>query len=78
MAKTRQVLVPINRVVSITANHGGYTGGVCAACGNSGWVTGDYGYPSRMREKALGNQLIHKPSCPMNEHVGDDGYLKKK
>lgn len=43
------VMVPRDRVVIVTNDHGGYHTGQCIACGASGWI----------------DQIKHKKDCPM-------------
>jgi hypothetical protein len=59
------VTVSARDVIQITADHGSYIEGRCAACGAFGWIEHKYGlpYPSKDRFKTF---LIHKKLCPMN------------
>lgn len=60
--------------------------GHCIACGAlglirnfnnpTGWTNG-LGYPSWAKNVSVGF-LRHKPSCPMNQVLSDNGRLKRK
>ncbi|MEK7554284.1 MAG: hypothetical protein AAB517_02885 [Patescibacteria group bacterium] len=64
-------------VVQITENHGGYEAGKCLACGTHGWLCESrYGFPYGSK-KGMANEVHHKPHCPMNTHLNDDGSLKE-
>jgi hypothetical protein len=56
----KMIKVPIDNVIVITSNDGGYLGGRCVACGESGWVDNKYGYPFGTPRS---NKLVHKMNC---------------
>lgn len=71
------VLVDAKKVVIVTEDHGGHLVGECIACGTRGWLSPRYGYPHRVKDTVMGNGVIHKKDCPMNEILNDDGTFKK-
>ncbi len=71
------VPVDVNKIVTVTENHGGHLSGKCIACGVNGWLDSQYGYPHHMRVLVMGSKLIHGKDCPMNDVINDDGSLKK-
>ena len=64
----KTIPIPIDKVVQVVENHGGYKGGECLACGALGWLEMKYG--SRFGADVMSNRLIHKRECPMNEEIG--------
>jgi hypothetical protein len=73
---SQTVAVDVRRVVFATEDHGGYLAGTCIACGARGWLEPSYGYPHRVKGAVMGNRVIHKEDCPMNDILNDDGSLK--
>lgn len=65
-AKPTMVQVPIDNVIQITSNDGGYTGGRCSACGEIGWVDNKYGYPFGCPRT---NKLVHKEDCDLGQRL---------
>lgn len=63
----KTIPVPIDQVVRVTENHGGYRGGECIACGALGWIDGKYG--DRFGANVMSNRLIHKRECLMNAEI---------
>ena len=61
------VPIPIDNVVFVESDHGGYKSGKCLACGESGWLDG-WGY-NYNQKNVMGNHLKHKKDCPMNAHI---------
>lgn len=75
---TSTIAVDAMKVVVVTENAGGYLAGVCIACDASGYLMdARNGYPHRVKKSVLGNSLIHKPDCPMNDVLNDNGSFKK-
>lgn len=83
---TKTVAVPIEKIVIVTENHGGYLGGKCILCGACGWLdeerkgyNGKLGFPLyAIESKAnptgiMGNRLFHKENCPMTHALDDKG-----
>ena len=73
---SRTISVVSKKVVMVTKDHGGYESGRCIACGTGGWLKSPYGYPHHARSTLVGNELIHKEDCPMNEVLNSDGSMK--
>lgn len=65
-AKPIMIKVPIDSVIVITSNDGGYLGGRCTACGESGWVDNKYGYPYGCPRT---NKLVHKQDCDLGKRL---------
>ncbi len=61
-------------VVHIHSNDGGYLGGKCFACNQSGYLNHRHGTPHRVKNTP-GNHLRHTAECPMNMALNDDGGL---
>lgn len=61
------IKVPIDNVIVITSNDGGYLGGRCVACGAHGWVDNKYGYPNGGCD--MSNKLIHKQGCDLGSKL---------
>lgn len=64
--KPAMVLVPIDDVIIITSNDGGYLGGRCSACGATGWLDNKYGYPFGCTP---GNKLVHTADCDLGHKL---------
>lgn len=64
--KPIMIAVPIDSVIVITSNDGGYLGGHCLACGAHGWVDNKYGYPYGCPES---NKLVHKRGCDLGDRL---------
>jgi hypothetical protein len=69
-----KVKIPIDRVIEITSNDGGYLGGRCLACNKGGYLREGRSYPHGY--KGLGNELVHSKECPMNRWLYKDGRRK--
>lgn len=67
------VRLPLNKLVVVTENHGGYMGGECISCGASGWLNGKYGLKAGTKDAKewKGTHLVHKPSCPVNKFAAE-------
>jgi hypothetical protein len=65
---TPTVRVPINEVIWITENQGGYLAAKCIICHQCGWLHGRYGMKFGSRN-SIGNELVHRKSCPMNKYA---------
>lgn len=66
--------IAADKVVIVTDDHGGYTGGKCIACGASGWLVGKrYGLPHGSPDKA--NAMRHEKQCPMNAVLTPSGGI---
>lgn len=76
MGKKITLELDVDTIARITSNHGGFYGGECIACDASGWLEPRHGYPHGSKE-GMGNQVHHKPDCPMNAHLNDDGSLRE-
>lgn len=62
----RMIKVPIDNVIVITSNDGGYLSGQCQACGAVGWVDNKYGYPFGCPSS---NKLVHKEGCDLGSKL---------
>lgn len=72
--KVPMVSVPAYKLVVVTENHGGYTGGRCVVCGERGWLCEKpYGLPYGSKDPA--SSFHHKRECPMNAALTDSGEL---
>jgi len=67
------IKVPIDNVIQITSNDGGYLGGRCTACGESGWVDNKYGYPFGCPKT---NKLVHAGNCDLGNRLSIKVELK--
>ncbi len=73
---SQTIPVDAKSVVIITEDNGGFLAGECVACKAGGWLDPRYGYPHRVKGSVIGNRVIHKENCPMNEVFNDDGTFK--
>lgn len=61
---THYIKVPIENVIIVTSNAGGYLGARCSACGAHGWLDNKYGYPYGTPPS---NKLVHKRGCDLGD-----------
>lgn len=66
-ARKKTVPVPIDAVVRVYGNEGGYKSAECIICDQGGWLDGKYGYAWGTRD--VGAHLKHKKNCPMNKYA---------
>lgn len=71
--RTVTVELPVNRVVVVTGDHGGYKTGHCLLCDAHGWLDG-LGYPHQATE-VKGSHLQHTAECPLNGVLGLKGEI---
>jgi hypothetical protein len=72
-----KVLVPVEALVIVTENHGGYTAGRCVVCGKLGWLAE---YPHGLpfgSTAALDNTLHHAKVCPVGQALDEKGKVKE-
>ncbi len=74
MTEPIYIKVPIDDVIIVTSNDGGYLHGWCSACGARGWVDNKYGYPHGCPES---NKLVHKKGCDLGNKLSIKVELKK-
>lgn len=65
MPESKCISVPIEKLVVVTENHGGYTAGRCVICGAGGWICYDkIGVPHGTKDT---NSLVHEADCPVGQ-----------
>lgn len=62
MSKQIMVSVPLNKMVKVIENHGGYLGTQCVVCEECGWK----------------DKWEHKKNCPVGVALRKAAQLKKK
>ena len=79
MIRKLRVTVDIDEIVQAKESLGGPPRGRCIVCREVGDFNPRYGYPNRVKnEIVFTNRIIHKPHCPMNNILNDDGTLREK